>query len=136
MLKTVKGRSFLTTTSPNRTSTSASTPNATSTSASICVSVSKIAVSAADVRVEVAEGEGFSHLESVWFTVERVAVRMGRSRKRPAPALAAPAKKDMPARSCAENPVARVREMEGRAAWKGRGVMVVPSLLGTGLVVG
>ena len=79
--------------------------------------------------MEVEDGEAAAwHLSSVRFTVENSAVRVGKSRKMPAPALAEPEKKEIPAKSCAEKPVAKVRAMEGTPAWNGRAVMVVLSL--------
>ena len=52
-------------------------------------------------------------------------VRTGMSRNRPAPAVPAPLKKEMPRRSCGRKPATAVRAREGRSAWMGRVVMLV-----------
>lgn len=79
-----------------------------------------------------AEEVAFSHLESTWLTVERVLVRMGASRKMPAPAVPLPLKKAMPRRSWGWKPPTAVRARLGRAAWKGRAVTLVLELGGRG----
>ena len=68
------------------------------------------------------------HWWSTWLTVERVVVREGVLRKKPAPAKAAPAKKDTPRRRRGWKPAVRVSSMEGVEAVKGRAVMAVWSL--------
>ncbi len=112
-------------TAPTWRSTSATTPNPMSTLASTWVSVSKMSLM---MPLAVALSVTFSQVELTWLTVERVLVRRGESRKRPAPAVPLPLKKEMPRRSWGWKPPRAVRERLGRAAWKGRAVMLVLEL--------
>ena len=70
----------------------------------------------------------FSHFELTWLTVERVLLRIGESRRMPAPASPLPSKKEMPRRSWGCKPPRAVRARLGRVAWKGRAVMLVLEL--------
>lgn len=82
------------------------------------------------LSVDDGEEVTFSQVEETWRTVERVLVRIGKSRKRPAPAVPLPLKKEMPRRSWGRKPAVVVRARLGRAAWKGSVVMFVLELVG------
>ena len=76
----------------------------------------------------VSELVAFSHLESTWLTVEMVDVRIGASRKTPAPTVPLPSKKEMPSSSCGRKPPTAVKARLGNVACNGRAVTLVLSL--------
>lgn len=98
------------------------TPRPTSALFSIWVRVSKTGF---DLEEEVV---AFSHLAVALWMAERVEVMPGIVRMKPAPAEAAPEKKEMPRRRRGKKPAEKVIERLGVEAWKGRACTVVESL--------